>query len=48
MMVNDNLRFALKILFTGGLQTGAPFGFQTLKRYFDYLFKTGNFRFVGY
>ena len=29
-MVNDYLRFALKILFTGGLRTGAPFDFQTL------------------
>ena len=35
MLVNDYLRFALKILFTGGLHTGAPFDLQVFSRYFS-------------
>ena len=47
-LVNDYLRFALKILFTGELLSGAPFVFQILRDDNTYLLWSGKVRLVGY
>ena len=54
MLVNDYLRFALKIFIYPGVLHRTPFVFRHLvdfyssARFLFYLLITGNFRFVGY